>query len=127
MLKRTAYGQPVRLEWKASDLESVHVEYDYPFEKKYKYNVGYSTNDESYWLHPLNKRTQLTKISFATEKIYFLALEKNKIQISTTLKNGLRRIVRCKPFDFFHFVSSRLFFCSQSACGAYCLHRFSSF
>lgn len=84
VLECTAYGQQVRLEWKASELESVHVEYDYPFEKrKYKHNVlgdcvDISTNDESYWLHPLNKRTQLTKISFATEEIYFLALEKIK-------------------------------------------------
>ena len=83
VLKCTAYGQSVRLEWKASEPESVHVEYDYPFEKKYKHNVlgdcvDISTNDESYWLHPLNKRTQLTKISFATEEIYFLALEKIK-------------------------------------------------
>ncbi len=78
----TAYGDPVDLFWAGTELESVHVEYDYPFRKdKYKKNVfadcvDISTRDESYWLHPLNQRDQLTKLSFATEEIYFLAQEK---------------------------------------------------
>ncbi len=82
ILECTAYGKPVRLEWKAAELESVHIEYDYPFKKKkYKENifgdcVDISTEDDSFWLHPVNKRLQLTKISFATEEIHFLALEK---------------------------------------------------
>ena len=37
-----------------------------------------STHDDSYWLHPVTKRDQLTKISFATEEIYALAQEKVK-------------------------------------------------
>lgn len=78
----TAYGEPVDLFWAGTELESVHVEYDYPFRKdKYKKNifgdcVDISTRDESYWLHPLNKRDQLTKLSFATEEIYSLAQER---------------------------------------------------
>lgn len=79
-----AYGQPTHVEWAATELESIHIEYDYPFNKKlYKNNVfgdcvDISTNDESYWLHPATKRTQLTKLSLATEEIYFWALEKIK-------------------------------------------------
>lgn len=84
-LEATVYGKPVRLEWKAAELESVHVEYDYPFFKKRgnrKHRLGdcvdISTNDDSFWLHPATKRDQLTKLSFATEEIYALALEKIK-------------------------------------------------
>lgn len=78
----TAYGEEKTLHWEGTELESVHIEYDYPYnKKKYKKNifgdcVDISTPDESYWLHPVNLRDQLTKISFATEEIYALALEK---------------------------------------------------
>lgn len=84
VLDCVAYGEPTHVEWKAAELESVHIEYDYPFNKKmYPKNdfgdcVDISTNDESYWLHPLDLRTQLTKLSLATEEIYFWALEKIK-------------------------------------------------
>lgn len=83
-LECSAYGEKVDLTWEGTELESIHIEYDYPYnKKKYKKNVfgdcvDISTPDESYWLHPVNKRDQLTKISFATEEIYFLAKEKAK-------------------------------------------------
>ena len=83
VLDCTAYGEEKHLVWEATELESAHIEYDYPFEKKkYKLDFGdcidLSTPEDSYWCHPVNKRTQLTKFSFATEEIYFLALEKVK-------------------------------------------------
>jgi len=85
VLEATVYGAPVRIEWKAAELEGVHIEYDYPFFKKRsnkKHRLGdcvdLSTNEDSYWLHPATKRDQLTKISFATEAIHALALEKIK-------------------------------------------------
>lgn len=77
----TAYGKPFKLELAGIELESMHVEYDYPFlKKRYRKNcfgdcVDISTADDSFWLHPMNKRTQLTKLSFATEEIHFLAQE----------------------------------------------------
>lgn len=80
----TAYGEPVDLFWAGNELESVHIEYDYPYRKeKYKKNifgdcVDISVRDECFWLHPVGKRDQLTKISFATEEIYFLAQERAK-------------------------------------------------
>jgi len=80
----TAYGEPVSLSWSGAELEGLHIEYDYPFDKKkFKKNifgdcVDLSTPDESYFLHPINKRTQLTKLSLATEEIHFLALERLK-------------------------------------------------
>lgn len=78
----TAYGEPCDLFWAGTELESVHIEYDYPYRKdKYKKNIfgdciDISTLDESYWLHPVSERDQLTKISLATEEIYLLAKEK---------------------------------------------------
>ena len=81
-LNCTAYGEEKDIFWAGTELESAHVEYDYPYRKiKYHKNifgdcVDLSTPEDSYWLHPVNKRDQLTKISFATEEIYFLALEK---------------------------------------------------
>ena len=81
-LECTAYGEKKELFWAGTELESIHIEYDYPWnKKKYRKNVfgdcvDISTPDESYWCHPINKRDQLTKISFATEEIYSLALEK---------------------------------------------------
>lgn len=83
-LQCTAYGEKKDLFWSGTELESVHIEYDYPFRKdKYKKNifgdcVDISTKDDSYWVHPLDCRDQLTKISFATEEIYLLAQERIK-------------------------------------------------
>ncbi len=80
----TAYGEPRDILWTGNELESIHIEYDYPFrKKKYKKNIfgdciDISTPDESYWLHPVGMRDQLTKLSFATEEIYFLAQEHTK-------------------------------------------------
>ena len=81
-LECTAYGEKKELFWAGTELESIHIEYDYPWnKKKYRKNVfgdcvDISTTDDSYWCHPVNKRDQLTKLSFATEEIYLLALEK---------------------------------------------------
>lgn len=78
----TAYGERRELAWAGTELESVHIEYDYPYRKdKYKKNIfgdciDISTRDDSYWLHPVGMRDQLTKISLATEEIYLFAKEK---------------------------------------------------
>ena len=85
-LECTAYGQEVKKHWAPTELESIHIEYDYPFRKKKYRNcligdcVDISTPDESYWLHPVHGRDRLTKISFATEEIYELAKEKIRNQ-----------------------------------------------
>ena len=81
-LECTVYGEERKIFWAPTELESVHIEYDYPYRKiKYRKNligdcVDISTPDESYWAHPVHGRDRLTKISFATEEIYALALEK---------------------------------------------------
>ena len=79
----TAYGEPVDIHWAGTELESMHIEYAYPY-SKINGKIGgddfldVSVKDDSYWLHPVGMRDQLTKISFATEEIYFLACEKVK-------------------------------------------------
>ena len=83
-LSCTAYGERRELSWSAAELESVHIEYDYPYRKdKYKDNIfgdciDISTHDDSYWLHPVHLRDRLTKISLATEEIYLYAREKRR-------------------------------------------------
>ncbi|MGN0807919.1 MAG: hypothetical protein ACI4MN_05700 [Candidatus Coproplasma sp.] len=85
VLDATVYGEPVHLEWKSAGLYSVHIEYDFPFFKKwYKRDlflgdcVNLSTKDDSFWLHPSTERDQITKISLATIEIHALALENLK-------------------------------------------------
>ena len=80
----TAYGEEKDLYWAGTELESVHIEYDYPYRQdKYKKNIfgdciDISTHDDSFWLHPIGLRDRLTKVSLATEEIYLLAKEKVK-------------------------------------------------
>lgn len=76
------HGKELVQHWSGAQLESVHVEYDYPFKKKkYKLDFGdcldISIPSESFWLHP-TRRDQLTKFSMATEEIYRLDKEKIK-------------------------------------------------
>ena len=84
VLDCTAYGEQKHIVWAGTELESIHIEYDYPFRKeKYKDNIfgdclDISTPEDSYWVHPVGLRDQLTKISYATEEIYFLARERAK-------------------------------------------------
>ena len=80
----TAYKEERDLFWEGAELESTHIEYDYTYSKeKYKKNifgdcVDISTREDSYWLHPVGLRDQLTKLSLATEEIFLLSKEKIK-------------------------------------------------
>ncbi|MBE6621911.1 MAG: hypothetical protein E7630_03055 [Ruminococcaceae bacterium] len=66
------YGKPYKLEKPGMILESLHVEYDY---KGHGDCVDISIPDESFWCY-LSKKDAITKLSFATEEIHFLAKEK---------------------------------------------------
>ena len=66
------YGKPKVIEKKPLALDSLHIEYDY-LEKGDCVEI--SVLDDSYWCY-LSKRDAITKLSFATEEIYFLAKEK---------------------------------------------------
>lgn len=74
-LSGTAYGEPFVLKKEGCEQESIHIEYHY------KYGgdcFDLATTDESYWFYPLTKRDILTKVSIATEEIYFMNKEKAK-------------------------------------------------
>lgn len=67
------YGRcPLTIEKKPSELESMHIEYDYLGRGDC---VDISTRDDSFWCY-LGRRDAITKLSFATEEIYFAAREK---------------------------------------------------
>lgn len=70
----TYHGEPYTLVRSAMHMESVHIEYDYLGRGDC---VDISIPDESFWCYLLNKRDALTKISFATEEMHKLAVEKS--------------------------------------------------
>lgn len=67
------FGEDYVLERSAKSLESMHIEYDY---HKRGDCVDISIPDESFWCY-LSKRDAITKLSFATEEIHKLAIQKN--------------------------------------------------
>jgi len=71
-LTGTAYGKPFVLKKEGCSQESVHVEYAY----RYGGDVfDIASDNDSFWVYPLTKRDILTKVSIATEEIYFLHKE----------------------------------------------------
>jgi len=76
------YGEPYVLSKPAIMLESMHIEYDYLGGGDC---VDISIPDDSFWCY-FSKRDVVTKISFATEEMYYLAkeqLESNKLHSSS--------------------------------------------
>ncbi len=74
----TAYGKPFEMHLSPGELESVHIEFNYRDRKKKELFgdcLDISDFNDSYWLHPINKRDVIMKISFATEELYRLARE----------------------------------------------------
>lgn len=70
----TVYVKKFELFKPGAVLESMHIEYDY---LGHGDCVDISVPDDSYWCY-LSKRDAITKLSFATEEIHFLANEKAK-------------------------------------------------
>lgn len=68
------YGEDYVLTRSALSLESMHIEYDY---LKRGDCVDISIPDDSFWCY-LSKRDAITKISFATEEMHKLALEREQ-------------------------------------------------
>ena len=66
------YGEDKVIEYKGTQLESVHIEYNYKNECDM---FDFSIQGDSIWMSPLDKKDILTKVSIATEEIYFLAKE----------------------------------------------------
>lgn len=71
------YGEDRNIEYNGTELESVHIEYNY---KNYGDMLDFSIRDDSVWLMPLNRKDVITKVSLATEEIrdYCKQLRDNK-------------------------------------------------
>lgn len=70
-IEGTCYGEPFSLHKKPLEQDSVHIEYDYLGRGDC---VEISVTDDSYWCY-VSRRDALTKLSFATEEIFFYAKE----------------------------------------------------
>ena len=73
-IRGNCYGKPLDLFKGALTLPSIHIEYDYLGRGDC---ADVSTPDDSYWCY-FTKRDCVTKLSFATEEIFFLASEQLK-------------------------------------------------
>ena len=76
----SVYGEPLHVEWKALNLDSMHVEFDYKKSRTAKGDcVDLSVPDDSYWCYT-QKRDVIVKLAFATEEINFYAKEQAEAQ-----------------------------------------------
>ena len=75
ILDVSLYGENKIIEFAGTQLESVHVEYNY---KNYGDMFDFSIPNDSIWMHPKNRKDILTKVSLATEEIRDLAKQKIK-------------------------------------------------
>ncbi len=73
VLDVTLYDENKIIEYTGTELESVHVEYQY---KGYGDMFDFSIPGDSVWMHPTNRKDILTKVSLATEEIRDLAKSK---------------------------------------------------
>ena len=72
----SVYGEPLTVEWKALNLDSMHVEFNYKKSKTAKGDcVDLSVPEDSYWCYT-TKHDVLVKLAFATEEMHFFAKEK---------------------------------------------------
>ena len=71
----SVYGEPLRVEWKPLNLDSMHVEFDYKKSRTAKGDcVDLSVPDDSYWCYT-TKRDVIVKLAFATEQMHLYAKE----------------------------------------------------
>ena len=75
-------GQDYRIQRAPMQINSLHVEYDFPHIKPFDC-VDISTEDDSFYCFP-TKENVITKLAFATEEIYKLQQEKLKTKRSNT-------------------------------------------
>ena len=76
----SVYGEPLQVEWKALNLDSLHVEFNYKKSKTAKGDcVDLSVPEDSYWCY-VSKKDVLVKLAFATEEMHFFAKEKAEAQ-----------------------------------------------
>ena len=67
------YGEDKVIEYSGTELESVHIEYNYKGDGDF---LDFSIADDSIWVRPVGVKDVITKISIATEEIRDLARSK---------------------------------------------------
>ncbi len=60
---------------------SLHVEYDYCYIKPYDC-FDISTENDSFYCYPQTRENVLTKLAFATEELYYMAVEKTSAKVT---------------------------------------------
>lgn len=71
-------GEPYRINRAPHETNSLHIEYDYCYIKPFDC-VDISTENDSFYCYPVNKTDVVTKLAFATEELYRLATQKDKV------------------------------------------------
>ena len=74
VLKGLYRGQEYEIKRSPLQMNSLHVEYDFPHVKPYDC-IDISTSDDSFYCYP-SKENVVTKLAFATEEIYQLELKR---------------------------------------------------
>lgn len=78
-LKGRYRGEDYFINRKPIEMNSLHIEYDYCYIKPFDC-VDISTENDSFYCYPKNKTDVVTKLGFATEELYRIALECAKKQ-----------------------------------------------
>ena len=78
-LKGRYRGEDYFINRKPIETNSLHIEYDYCYIKPFDC-VDISTENDSFYCYPKNKTDVVTKLGFATEELYRIALEGAKKQ-----------------------------------------------
>ncbi len=71
-------GERYRINRAPHETNSLHIEYDYCYIKPFDC-VDISTENDSFYCYPVNKTDVVTKLAFATEELYRLATQKDKV------------------------------------------------
>ncbi|MCD8372167.1 MAG: hypothetical protein LUD27_02570 [Clostridia bacterium] len=81
------YGEPLEMHFTPNELDSIQIDFDHRGRSRKQFFgdcVSLSNADDSFWLHPINVRGCIMKISFAAEELHILSMQK--------LKNGQKTI-----------------------------------
>lgn len=73
-------GQDYCIHRRPEQNNSLHIEYDRP-KIKPEDCIDVSTENDTFYCFPVNRRNIVTKMAFATEEIYRLAMEKKKAKV----------------------------------------------
>ncbi len=79
VLKGNYRGEDYEIRRAPIENNSLHIEYDYCYIKPYDC-FDISTENDSFYCYPKNAKNVITKLAFATEEIYNMAMEKTLVK-----------------------------------------------